>query len=172
VVGGGNSGGQAAIHLSKFAKQVTVLVRGDSLSASMSDYLITEISATANVNVRFRTEVVDGDGDARLERLTLRENASGAEDIVEAGGLFILVGAKPFTDWLPAAIDRDKWGFVTTGPSETDLHRLPYESTMPGVFAVGDVRRDSIKRVASAVGEGAVCVRLIHDYLARAAGRR
>ncbi|HEX4800711.1 MAG TPA: NAD(P)/FAD-dependent oxidoreductase, partial [Sphingomicrobium sp.] len=168
VVGGGNSAGQAALHLARFATQVVILVRGDSLAASMSDYLITEIDATPNIEVRYRTEVVDVSGDTRLERLTLRDHATGRDETVDAAGLFILIGAKPFTDWLPAAIDRDRWGYITTGPSDDDPRRLAYETTLPGVFAVGDVRRDSIKRVASAVGEGAVCVRLIHDYFARA----
>ncbi len=167
IIGGGNSAGQAAIHFASFAKQVTILVRSDSLAASMSRYLITEISATPNIDIRYRTQVINGDGDARLERLTLRDDAEGCDETVDAGGLFILIGAKPFTEWLPAAIDRDQWGYITTGPSEEDPRRLPYETTMPGVFAVGDVRRDSVKRVASAVGEGAVCVRLIHDHLAR-----
>ncbi len=173
VVGGGNSAGQAAIHLAKFAQKVTVLVRGASLAASMSDYLITELNATPNIVVRHCTEVVGGGGGARLERLTLRDTASGSDEVVDAGGLFVLVGAKPFTDWLPGAIERDEWDYITTGPSEADPRRRLYESTMPGVFAVGDVRRNSIKRVASAVGEGAVCVRLIHDYLAHtSAGSR
>jgi thioredoxin reductase (NADPH) len=167
IAGGGNSAGQAAIHLAKFARQVTILVRSDSLAASMSRYLITEITATSNIDIRYRTEVIDGDGDDRLERLTLRDYAEGRDNIVGAAGLFILIGAKPFTEWLPAAVDRDEWGYITTGPSDTDPRRLPYETTVPGVFAVGDVRRESIKRVASAVGDGAVCVRLIHDYLAR-----
>jgi thioredoxin reductase (NADPH) len=168
VIGGGNSAGQAAIYLASFARQVTILVRRESLAASMSDYLITEINATPNIDVRYRTEVIDGGGNGRLERLTLRDHAEDRDETVDAAGVFILIGAKPFTEWLPAAIDRDKWGYVTTGPSDTDPRRLPYETTMPGVFAVGDVRRDSIKRVASAVGEGAVCVRFVHDYLAHA----
>ena len=167
VVGGGNSAGQAAIYLAKFAQQVTILVRGDSLAASMSDYLITEMDSLPNLDVRYRTEVVGIGADARLRRVTLRDKASGAEDTVDAAGLFILVGAEPFTDWLPAAVDRDEWGYITTGPSDTDSHRRPFESTMPGVFAVGDVRQNSIKRVASAVGEGAICVRLVHDYLSK-----
>jgi thioredoxin reductase (NADPH) len=170
VIGGGNSAGQAAIHLAKFAKQVTILVRRESLAASMSDYLITEIDATPNIDVRYRTEVADAGGNARLERLTLRDHAQRRDETVEAAALFVLIGAKPFTDWLPAAIDRDEWGYLTTGPSDTGPHRVPYETTMRGVFAVGDVRRDSIKRVASAVGEGAVCVRFVHDYLASARG--
>ena len=120
VVGGGNSAGQAAIHLAKFARHVSILVRSDTLAASMSDYLITELNATANIDVRYRTEVVGSHGGARLERLTLRDNGSGAQDVVEAGGLFILIGATAFTDWLPPAIDRDDWGYIITGPSDAD----------------------------------------------------
>lgn len=167
VVGGGNSAGQAAVYLAKFARQVTILVRGESLAASMSEYLVTELDATPNVSVRYGTEVVGGGGDGRLERLALRDRASGDVATVPAAGLFVLIGAEPFTDWLPEEVVRDEWGYIVTGPDDNDPHRLQFESHLPGVFAVGDVRRDSIKRVASAVGEGAVCVRLIHDYLAR-----
>jgi thioredoxin reductase (NADPH) len=167
VVGGGNSAGQAALHLASFATQVTILVRGESLAASMSDYLVTEIGATSNIDVRYRSEVIDGEGDARLERLTLRDHARHRDESVDAAGLFILIGATPYTGWVPAAIDRDEWGYITTGASDTQPQRMPYETTMAGVFAVGDVRRESIKRVASAVGDGAVCVRFVHDYLAR-----
>jgi thioredoxin reductase (NADPH) len=165
VVGAGNSAGQAAVYLAKFAHRVTIVVRGHTLASSMSRYLITELNATDNVELRYATEVVAGEGDGRLERVTLRNRQSGGQETVRAGGLFVLIGAEPFTGWLPAGVTRDEWGYIVTGPSEAQPHRLPYESTIPGVFAVGDVRRDSIKRVASAVGEGAVCVRLIHQYL-------
>ena len=167
VVGGGNSAGQAALYLSKFASRVTILVRGDSLASSMSQYLITEIDATQNIAVQFETEVVGGSGHGQLERVDLRHRRSESIESVPAAAIFILIGAQPFTDWLPADVVRDDWGYVATGPSEQQQDRLPYESTMPGVFAVGDVRRDSVKRVASATGEGAVCVRLVHEYLAR-----
>ncbi len=167
VVGGGNSAGQAALYLSKFASQVTILVRSSSLASSMSQYLITEIDATPNIVVQFETAVVGGSGDGRLERVDLRHGQSQSIETVPAAAIFILIGAQPFTDWLPADVMRDDWGYVATGPSEREQDRLPYESTMPGVFAVGDVRRDSVKRVASATGEGAVCVRLVHEYLAR-----
>jgi len=166
VVGGGNSAGQAAVHLAKFAARVTILVRGDSLAQSMSDYLITEIDATPNIEIMYGVEVVGGSGDGRLETIDVQHSSAGPTDTLRAAALFILIGAEPFTQWLPAEVARDDWGFVVTGPSEDAPSRLPFESTLPGVFAVGDVRRDSTKRVASAVGEGAVCVRLVHQYLA------
>jgi thioredoxin reductase (NADPH) len=163
VVGGGNSAGQAAVYLAKFAGHVSILVRGESLAASMSEYLITEIDATSNVSVRYCTEVVGGGGEGRLEYVDLRVREASGVMSVPAAGLFVLIGAEPFTDWLPTAVTRDDWGYILTGPNGGP--RSQYESHMPGVFAVGDVRRGSIKRVASAVGEGAVCVRLVHAYL-------
>jgi thioredoxin reductase (NADPH) len=166
VVGGGNSAGQAALHLAKFASRVTILVRSGTLAQSMSDYLINEIDATGNVDVKYRVEVVGGSGDGRLEAIDIRHRESGAIDTVPAAALFVLIGAEPFTNWLPSDVDRDDWGFVITGPSESNPSPLQFESTVSGVFAVGDVRRDSTKRVASAAGEGAVCVRLVHQYLA------
>jgi thioredoxin reductase (NADPH) len=173
VVGGGNSAGQAALHLAKYAEQVTLLVRSRSLAASMSDYLTREIDNTANVHVRYRSEVVGGGGDGRLEHLLIQDRDSGRAESLPAAGLFILIGAEPFTDWLPGAIARDQWGFILTGPDATlhwPLARAPFlfETTTPGVFAVGDVRHGSVKRVASAVGEGSIAVRLVHDYLALA----
>jgi thioredoxin reductase (NADPH) len=164
VVGGGNSAGQAAVHLAKFARQVTLLVRSDSLASSMSEYLIKEIEATPNVRVRYRTEVVGGGGCGRLERLELRDRDSGAIIGVHAGGLFVLIGAEPFTDWLPPVVARDGWGYILTGRDGSSGGQ--FETHLGGVFAIGDVRRGSIKRVASAAGEGAVCVALIHEYLA------
>jgi thioredoxin reductase (NADPH) len=166
MVGGGNSAGQAAVYLAKFASRVTMLVRGESLAESMSEYLITEIDATPNVDLMYGVEVVGGAGDGRLETIDVRRPPSGAVDTLPAAALFILIGAEPFTQWLPSDVARDDWGFVMTGPTEESPSRLPFESTLPGVFAVGDVRRDSTKRVASAAGEGAVCVRLVHEYLA------
>ena len=166
VVGGGNSAGQAAVHLARFASRVTIVVRGQSLAQSMSEYLITEIDATPNIDLMYGVEVVGGAGDGRLETIDIRHRPSGAVDTLAAAALFILIGAEPCTQWLPPEVARDDWGFVMTGPSEDAPSCLPFESTVPGVFAVGDVRRDSIKRVASAAGEGAVCVRLVHQYLA------
>jgi len=173
VVGGGNSAGQAALHLARYAEQVTLLVRSRSLAASMSDYLTREIENTANVHVRYRSEVAGGGGDRRLEHLLIQDRDSGQTESLPAAGLFILIGAEPFTDWLPGAIARDRWGFILTGPDAAPrwpLARAPFlfETATPGVFAVGDVRHGSVKRVASAVGEGSIAVRLVHDYLAHA----
>jgi len=173
VVGGGNSAGQAALHLSKYAQQVTILIRSQSLAASMSDYLIRQIEAAPNVEVRYRCEVAGGGGSGHLDQLLLRDRDSGQTELVPAAGLFILIGAQPFTDWLPEAIRRDQWGFILTGPDtgqDWPLQRAPLllETTTPGVFAVGDVRHGSMKRVAAAVGDGSTAIRLIHDYLALA----
>jgi thioredoxin reductase (NADPH) len=171
VVGGGNSAGQAALHLSKYARQVTILIRSQSLAASMSDYLIRQIEAAPNVDVRYRCEVAGGGGSGRLERLLLRNRDSGETKPVPAAGLFVLIGAQPFTGWLPETVKRDPWGFILTGPDtgqDWPRQRAPFllETTTPGVFAAGDVRHGSIKRVASAVGDGSTAIRLIHDYLA------
>ena len=177
VVGGGNSAGQAAVHLAKFAKQVTLLVRGPSLAESMSDYLIRELRGAPNVEIRHRVEVVDGQGETRLEQLTLRDRESGDTQTVPAAAVFVLIGAQPRTDWLPDQIQRDRWGYVLTGndllrdgrlPDQWPLQRPPMllETSMPGVFAVGDVRHASIKRVASAAGEGSISIQLVHQYLA------
>jgi thioredoxin reductase (NADPH) len=173
VVGGGNSAGQAALHLSKYAQQVTILIRSQSLAASMSDYLIREIEAAPHVDVRYRCEVAGGGGSGHLEQLLLRNRDSGETELVPAAGLFVLIGAQPFTGWLPEAVRCDQWGFILTGPDtgqDWPLQRAPFllETTTPGVFAVGDVRHGAIKRVASAVGEGSTAIRLIHDYLALA----
>ena len=178
VAGGGNSAGQAALHLAKYAGSVTVLVRGADLTRSMSDYLVTEISARPNIAVRTHVEVIAGAGTGHLERLTLRDSATGKVETVPAFALFVLIGAEPRTDWLPPRIERDSWGYVITGhdllhagkaPAGWPLDRPPMllEASVPGVFAVGDVRHRSIKRVASAVGEGAICISLVHDYLAQ-----
>lgn len=169
VVGAGNSAGQAAVHLSRYARNVTMLVRGDTLAKSMSRYLITEIEGRGNIEVRHETEVVDGSGDRNLRELTLRNNATGASESLRADALFVLIGAHPYTDWLPDDIERDDHGFVVTGAASDawSLERPPFmfESTMPGVFAVGDVRSGSVKRVASAAGEGSVAIQQVHLYL-------
>ena len=171
VVGGGNSAGQAALHLSKYAQHVTILVRSASLAASMSQYLIREIEAAPNIDVRDRTEIAGGGGDGRLEQLRLRHRDTGDTGTEPADGLFILIGAQPYTEWLPAAVGRDQWGYILTGPVLAErwtLQREPYllETSTPGVFAAGDVRHGSVKRVASAVGDGSIAIRLAHDYLA------
>jgi thioredoxin reductase (NADPH) len=173
VVGGGNSAGQAALHLSKYAQQVTILVRSQSLAASMSDYLIRQIEAAPNVDVRYRCQVAGGGGSGHLDQLLLRDRGTGQTELVPAAGLFILIGAQPFTGWLPEAIKRDQWGFILTGPDtgqDWPRQRPAFllETTTPGVFAVGDVRHGSMKRVAAAVGDGSTAIRLIHDYLALA----
>ncbi len=176
VVGGANSAGQAAVHLARYAAQVTVLVRGRSLADSMSEYLIREIESAPNIAVRHRVVVTGGTGQSRLEGLTLTNLESGTAETVDAAALFVLIGAEPRTQWLPEAVRRDQSGFVVTGtdllqggqPGEAwPLRRLPMllESSLPGVFAVGDVRHGSVKRVASAVGEGSIAIRLVHDHL-------
>ena len=171
VVGGGNSAGQAALHLSKYAQHVTILVRSKSLAASMSQYLIREIETAPNIEVCYRTEVTGGGGDGRLEQLSLRHRDTGDTRTEPADGLFVLIGAQPLTEWLPEAVGRDQWGYILTGPDLAErwtLQREPYllETSTPGVFAVGDVRHASVKRVAAAVGDGSIAIRLAHDYLA------
>jgi thioredoxin reductase (NADPH) len=175
VVGGANSAGQAALHLARFAQRVTLVVRAGSLDAGMSHYLARQIQATPNVDVRVRTEVVGGGGhDGWLRHLVLRE-AGGAEETVDAEGLFLMIGARPRTDWLPSEIARDSRGFILTGADLGDdagwpLERNPFllETSMPGVFAAGDVRHASVKRVASAVGEGSIAIQLVHQLVAEA----
>jgi thioredoxin reductase (NADPH) len=176
VVGGANSAGQAAVHLAKYAANVTMLVRGESLADGMSDYLTHEIASTPNIVVRHQVVVTGGAGSGRLENLTLRDEQTGETEDVPAAAVFVLIGAEPRTQWLPENIERDRWGFVLTGADLLSggnraqgwpLQRGPMflESSMPGVFAVGDVRRGSVKRVASAVGEGSIAIRMVHDYL-------
>jgi len=176
VVGGGNSAGQAAIHLAKYAARVTMVVRGEDLASSMSDYLVTEISKTPNIDVRLRTEVVGGGGHTHLENLVLRNRDSDASEVTPAAALFLMIGAEPRTEWLGDNIRRDDHGFILTGrdlyetqavPGGQAIERPPLllETSLPGVFAAGDVRHGSTKRVASAVGEGAVAIQLVHEYL-------
>ena len=174
VVGAGNSAGQAALHLAKHARTVTLLVRGDSLATSMSSYLIRAIESTPNIVVRLRTEVVNGGGGDVLEYLQLADRANGIVEEVPAAALFILIGGEPHTQWLPEEIARDPQGYLITGRDvlqhpgvHWDAGREPFtlETSMPGVFAAGDTRHGSIKRVASAVGDGATAVRLVHEYL-------
>ena len=171
-MGAGNSAGQAAIHLAKHADRVSLAARGESLAASMSDYLVRAIESTDNIEVLTRTTIVDGHGTGRLEELVLKDNGTGETWTMPAAALFVLIGASPHTDWMPAAIPRDSYGFVLTGEdlppgSFLEPTRAPFslETGLPGVFAAGDVRHGSVKRVASAVGEGAVCIRSVHQYL-------
>jgi thioredoxin reductase len=171
VVGGGNSAGQAAVHLSRFAEHVTVLVRRRDLTETMSDYLIKEIDALPNVDVRGRVQVVDGRGSHFLEEFVV-EDLDTSERSTLRGVLFALIGSRPRSEWLDGVITRDRWGSVLTGTDAAGagwpLERPPLllETSVPGVFAVGDVREGSVKRVASAVGEGGLAVTLIHQYLA------
>jgi thioredoxin reductase (NADPH) len=174
IVGAGNSAGQAALDLARHARAVTLVVRGDSFAKSMSSYLVREIESTPNVVVRHRTEVVDGAGDGPLERLTLADRSYDTVDEVPAAALFIMIGGEPHTQWLPDEIERDAQGYIVTGRDlsgesgtqwDHDRQPLLLETSMPGVFAAGDVRQASIKRVASAVGEGATVVRLVHEHL-------
>ncbi len=171
VVGGGNSAGQAAIHLARFARSVTILVRRAGLEETMSQYLINEIEWNPRVSVRADSEVCDGGGEGRLEWLDVRDRSGGAVERVPVGGLFLLLGAAPHCDWLPPDVARDERGFVLTGrdvPTEQWQDGLPPPSlatTVPGVFAVGDVRAGSMKRVAAASGEGASVVPLVHTWL-------
>jgi thioredoxin reductase (NADPH) len=185
VAGGGNSAGQAALYLAKWAKQVTILVRAPSLADSMSDYLIRQIGTAPNVHVCYRVQVAGGTGTGHLQSLVLEDTASGARHTVPADALFVLIGSQPRTQWLGDAVARDQRGFILTGPDlpagtgrrwRPARPPLPLETSLPGVFAAGDVRRGSVKRVASAVGEGAVTIPLVHRYLqtmaaASAAGR-
>jgi thioredoxin reductase (NADPH) len=172
VVGGGNSAGQAVLHLARYCRHVTLVIRGKELAAGMSQYLIGEIDAAANVTVRISSEIVAGRGEGRLQEVTLRDRDTGSEETLPCAGLFIMIGAVPGTGWLPEAVGRDEHGFVLTGSDAgIDPHwhegrpPQPYETTLPGLFAIGDVRSGSVKRVASAVGEGSVVVSQVHAHL-------
>ncbi len=173
VLGGANSAGQAALHLARYARRVTLVVRAQSLGAGMSQYLVRQVEATPKLAVRLGTEIVGGGGDGWLEHLVLRDRVDGNEETVAADGLFLMIGARPRTDGLPPEVDRDEQGFVLTGTDLRDDHAWPLdrspsllETSMPGVFAAGDVRHGSVKRVASAVGEGSVAIQLLHRLFA------
>ena len=187
VVGGANSAGQGAMYFSKYARQVTILVRGDSLAKSMSQYLIDQIEATENIDVQLHSSIVEAKGETSLEALAIKNSQTGELKTVPATSLFIFIGAVPKTDWLDGIVVRDERGFILTGPDlpRVDpakairdrlpenrvrgwrLDRAPYllETNIPGIFAVGDVRHGSVKRVASGVGEGSICVQFVHQYL-------
>ncbi len=177
IVGGANSAGQAAMFFSRQASKVTLAVRGPDLERSMSHYLIQQIRANDRIEVRTCTEVSACEGDGHLQKIVLRDSVSGATEDVECGHLFVFIGAAPMTDWLPDDLAKDASGFLLTGTDLMDSgnrpegwapNRDPYhlETSIPGVFVAGDVRSASVKRVASAVGEGAMAVTLVHQYLA------
>ncbi|MEM8778601.1 MAG: FAD-dependent oxidoreductase [Cyanobacteria bacterium P01_G01_bin.49] len=185
VLGGANSAGQAAMYFSRFARKVTMLVRGDSLTKSMSQYLIDQIGTTNNIDVWTHSSVIETKGESRLEALVINNSQTGETQILPAKSLFIFIGAVPKTEWLASLIEQDEKGFIRTGPDlsrmgngktmsisknlskEWPLERDPYllETSVPGIFAVGDVRHGSVKRVASGVGEGSICVQFVHRYL-------
>jgi thioredoxin reductase (NADPH) len=176
VVGGANSAGQAAMFFSKYARRVIMLVRGSSLTLSMSQYLIEQIKQTPNIHVEYNSQVTEAFGTDRLEGLSVLCSTSGETQRVPAASLFIFIGAAPFTDWLAGVVERDEKGFILTGrdlmrdnklPRGWPLEREPWllEASVPGVFIAGDVRCRSIKRVASGVGEGANAVQFVHQYL-------
>jgi len=177
IIGGANSAGQAAVYFSRFARSVTLLVRAEHLELSMSQYLIEQIKSIPTIQVRLRSEVIAGGGSAHLETITIANRATGDDEIVPSNFLFVFIGAYPHTEWIDAVIARDAQGFILSGTElPHDAHhpkwtggREPYplETSLPGVFVAGDVRRSSMKRVASAVGEGAMAVHLVHKYLDR-----
>jgi len=173
VLGGANSAAQAALYLARYARRVTLVARGQSLAARISHYLVRQVEAAPRLEVRLGTDIVGGGGDGWLEHLVLRDCADGTEETVPADGLFLMIGARPHTNWLPAAIARDAQGFVLAGTDLRDEHAWPLdrdpfllETSMPGVFAAGDARHGSVKRVASAVGEGSVAIQLLHRLFA------
>jgi thioredoxin reductase (NADPH) len=172
VVGGGNSAGQAAIYLARRAEMVTIVIRRESLTESMSDYLVQEVDAATNITVRPYTEIVGAVGRGRLEGLSLQDSRTRQTETVPAEALFVMIGAEPRTDWLDGVVARDPRGYLLTGPdippAMWTLSRPAafLETSLPGVFAVGDVQHDSTKRVATSVGSGAMAIRLVHQYLA------
>jgi thioredoxin reductase (NADPH) len=172
VVGGANSAVQAAIHVARYARSVSLVVRGSTPDAS--DYLVTQLDGLANLSVHLDSEVVDASDEQRLRSISLRNRNTGDVVGIDVSGLFVMIGAVPRTDWLPQTIARDEKGFVLTGDDgprieRPEQFRLPFETTMPGVFALGDVRSGSVKRIAAAVGEGSAAVQQVHRYLARVA---
>jgi thioredoxin reductase (NADPH) len=171
VIGAGNSAGQGAVHLARYAESVTMVCRGESLEESMSDYLIHEVERLPNIRTLFHTQVIGGRGVTRLTALELEDIQTGECRKVDASAVFVMIGAVPLTDWLANTLDRDEQGYVRTGEdidrASWPLDRDPFllETSLPGVFAVGDVRAGSVKRVASAVGDGSVAIRFVHEYL-------
>ena len=171
VVGGANSAGEAAVYLARYASKVSVLVRGASIERTMSEYLVGQLGRIENVEVRLHTEIIEAEDSDQLRSLAVRNTETGEVSPLDVTALFILIGAAPRTDWLPAAIARDDHGFVLTGtdvPEAPDAGhaRLPLETSVAGIFAAGDVRLGSVKRIAAAVGEGAAATHQIHQYRA------
>jgi thioredoxin reductase (NADPH) len=178
VVGGANSAGQAAVHFSTYAREVVMLVRGPGLAATMSKYLIDRIEHTPNIRVETGVSVVEVKGDQHLEEISILCDATGSIDTVAANALFIFIGAAPRTEWLDGMVQRDERGFLLTGPDlvrdgkmprgwQLDREPVLLETSVPGVYAVGDVRYSSVKRVASAVGEGSVAIQFVHQHLSK-----
>src|SRR5262245_38010251 len=178
IVGGANSAGQAAVHLAKYARQVTMLVRGSSLASTMSQYLIDQITATPNITVRLRTNLIEVHGEANVEAISIADASAESPETLPTKFLFIFIGALPHTDWLAGNLERDEHGFILSGPDllrggrrpcNWNLEREPFllETSTPGIFVAGDVRRGSIKRVASSVGEGAMAVQFIRQHLSK-----
>jgi thioredoxin reductase (NADPH) len=178
IIGGANSAGQAAMYCSRYARRVVMLVRGASLAASMSQYLIDQIKQTENIRVEFNSSVTEAHGSERLEAISVFCTQSEETNVYPANSLFVLIGAMPHTNWLDGIVERDERGFIITGaelvrdgkmPKGWTLDRAPglLETNVPGIFAVGDVRRGSVKRVASGVGEGSVAISFVHQYLSK-----
>jgi thioredoxin reductase (NADPH) len=176
IAGAGNSAGQAAVHLAQYAASVTIVAPDRSLSDHMSDYLVKQIQATPGIKLRLNTEIVDAVGGQRLEALVVKSVTEGSTETVPAAAMFVMIGARPSTDWLPSAVRRDQFGYIMTGqdlvtdgasPAGWPLRRQPFprETSLPGVFAVGDVRNRAVNRVASAVGDGAIAIQMAHEFL-------
>ena len=172
IIGAGNSAGQAAMFFSTYARSVTVLYRGESLAKGMSQYLVDQLATRANIHVRYRTEVLAAHGDSSLEAIEVQDSGTGETERLESGGLFSFLGADAETEWLPAEIALDPKGYVLTGPDarvagQWQLDRDPYllETSVPGIFACGDIRYSPVKRVAAAVGEGSMAIAFVHEYL-------